>query len=145
MKTRKKRLSVLMLYLIIIGVVLIAFTTSCSKSKGDNNNANFSGTYYGALATGLYSEADTIAIPATTSSSIVMNTRTGRGSIYSIHGTINGNALTIASQSVTIPTQEATYTVSGTGILTNSTLVIHYAFVSSSNATTNLIFTGDKK
>ncbi len=144
MKTRKKRLSVITLCLIIIGVVLIAFTTSCSKSKSDNN-ANFSGTYYGALATGLYSEADTIAIPGTTSSSIVMNTRTGRGSIYSIHGTINGNALTIASQSVTIPSQETTYTVSGTGTLTNSTLVIHYAFVSSSNATTNLTFTGDKK
>ena len=134
-----------MLCLIIIGVVLIAFTTSCSKSKSDNNNANFSGTYYGALASGLYSEADTIVITASSSSAITMKTRTGQGSAYIINGTVNGSALNIASQSVVIPSLEATYTVSGTGNLTNSNLVIHYAFVSTSNATTNFTFTGIRK
>ena len=134
-----------MLCLIIIGVVLIAFTTSCSKSKSDNN-ANFSGTFYGALASGLYSEADTIVITNSSSSAIVMKTRTGRGSTYTINGTVNGSALNIASQSVYIPSSEATYTVSGSGNLTdNSNLVIHYAFVSTANATTNLTFTGIRK
>lgn len=145
MKTRKKRLSVIMLCLIIIGVVLIAFTTSCSKSKSDINNANFSGTYYGGLASGLYSEADTIVITASSFSAIVMKTRTGLGSAYTINGTVNGSTLTIASQSVAIPSSEATYTVSGTGSLTNANLVIHYAFVSATNATTNLTFTGIRK
>lgn len=145
MKARTKKLSASMLSLIITGIALIIFVISCSKSDNKNNNANFTGTYYGALVTGLYSEADTIVITASSSSAVVMKTRTGRGSAYTINGTVNGSALNIASQSVVIPSSEATYTVSGTGSLTNSSLVIHYAFVSAANATTNLTFSSIRK
>jgi hypothetical protein len=122
-------------------VILIAFT-SCKKSN--DNGSSFAGSYYGTLISGMYSEADTISIPSGSSSSITMNSKTGIGSTYSIHGTVSGNNLTIASQSVTVSGLGNTYTVSGTGTLSNSTLVIHYNFVSASNVSTSWTFTGSK-
>jgi hypothetical protein len=129
--------------LVIILLGLITAINACKKSSDDNGN-NFAGTYPGTISSGIYSEADTITIPSGSSSTITMNTRTGIGSTYSISGTTSGNTVTIPSQSVTISNLGATYTVTGTGTLSNSTLVIHYSFVSASSVTTNWTFNGSK-
>ena len=144
MKNRMKKLSASKVSLIIIAVTLIAFAPSCKKSS-TNTNTIFTGNYYGTLVTGFYSEADTIVITAgSTSSDVVLNTRTGRGSTYTIYGTVSGSTLNIASQQVTVASLGTTYTVHGSGGLKNTTLSISYVFVSPSLATTNLTFNGTR-
>lgn len=136
-----------------IAIALMALISSCKKSPNDDDDNNnptpsqniFSGIYYGTFSKGSFSEADTIVIPATTSSDIVMNSRTERGSVYSIKATTDGSNFTIPSQSVTVATLGGTYTVTGTGTLSNSNLVIKYIFVTSAGSSSNWTFTGTKQ
>lgn len=145
MKTHMKKSLVSMAALIIIATTLIVFGTTCSKSSNDVANADFTGTFCGALVSGSYNEADTIIIPASSTSAIVMNTRTGIGSTYTIYGTISGSTVNITSQPVFISSLNATYQVSGSGALSNANLVINYAFVNASNVTSHWTFTGTRK
>ena len=143
MKNKMMKLSAYTISLIIIAVMLVAFGSSCKKTS---DNASFTGTYYGTLGTGLYSEADTVIITTgTTSTSVVMVSKTSRGSIYTINGTVSGSQLNIPSQQVYIASSAATYTTSGSGTLTNSKLVINYVFTSTSGTSNSLTFTGAKK
>ena len=137
----KKRIS-----LIVLAFALIAFASSCKKSSDNNSgpdaNAAFIGTYYGTLVTaGIISNTDTITIVAGgNSTSIVMNSRTGAGSVYSTTGTVSGNNITIASQQVYVPSRNETYTVTGSGTLNSPSLQIDMTFGS-----TGLSFTGTKR
>jgi hypothetical protein len=144
MKTNMKMQLATKVSLIMILITVIALAFSCKKSKDDITNADFAGKYNGRLAYSSYSEADTITIPSSTSAAIVMNSKTSVGSSYSINGTVSGNTVTIASQSVYIASLGASYTVTGTGTLSNKTLVISYKFVNSGNVSTNWTFTGTK-
>ena len=130
--------------LITIFMSVLSLATSCKKSD-NNNSPSIPGTYYGSLTSGAYTEADTIVIPSSGSSSIVMTSRTGTGSVYSINGTTSGASITIASQSVYIPSLSANYTVTGSGALASSTLTLNYAFKSAAGTTTNFVFTGTKQ
>lgn len=129
----------------VMAIAFITFTMSCSKSSNNNNTNVFPGTYYGTITVGSYTEGDTIVIPASTTSSVVLNSKTAMGSSYAINGTANGSALTIPSQSVYIASLNGTYTVVGTGNLSNSTLTLSWTFTSAANVTTNSSFTGTKK
>jgi len=80
--------------LVIIAIALILFVTACSKSSTSTPNANFAGTYFGNLVVSGVSVTDTITIPistpvSATSDMIDMNSRTGRGSIYTIDATVS--------------------------------------------------------
>jgi hypothetical protein len=127
---------------IILLVAIIGFTTSCKKKN--DNTPSFAGTYNGTLTKTLYSEADTITI-SVSGSAAVMVSKTAAGSTYTINGTVSGTNMTIASQSVYIPSPSATYTVSGTATLNNSTLVINYVFVSATSSSSNWTFNGTKQ
>ncbi|MFI5185279.1 MAG: hypothetical protein ACHQF0_00985 [Chitinophagales bacterium] len=142
MKISIKKLSVLRISLVITAIVLILFA-SCSKSK--STDVTFMGTYYGTMGSGLYNESDTIAITAGISSAVTMISRTGIGSSYSINGAVSGASLNIPSQSVYVASLDGTYTVSGSGNLAGSALVINYVFISPTNSTTNWTFTGTRK
>lgn len=137
--------------LVVMAIALMAVIPSCKKSSNDDDNNIppsqniFSGIYYGTFSKGTFSEADTIVIPATTSSDIVMNSRTERGSVYSIKATTDASNFTIPSQSVTVATLGGTYTVTGTGTLSNSNLVIKYTFVTSAGSSSNWTFNGTKQ
>jgi hypothetical protein len=142
MNSRIKKLQALKMSLIIIAIALISFATSCKKA---DSSVNFTGTYYGTFSSWFYSESDTITIPASSSSAVVINSMTGSGSLYSINATVSGSSLSIASQSVFVPSLNATYQVTGSGTLNNSTLVIDYVFVNSGNTTSDWTFTGTKR
>ena len=127
---------------LVIAIGLIALATGCSKT---GNNTSFTGTYIGTLGMNLYTEPDTIAITAgSTSTAIVMASKTGTGSNYTINATTSGSTLNIPSQSVFVPSLNTTYTVTGSGTLNGSTIKITYVFVSSSNTTYNWSFSGTK-
>lgn len=148
MKSKMKKLFTPTVGLIIIAIVFICFANSCSKS-GNNNatdaNAAFIGTYYGTLVIGSYSNVDTMAIVGgSNGSSIIMNSRTGAGSHYSINGTVSGNAVTIASQSVYVDSYDETFTVSGSGTLSSPGLQVSMKFISPGSLTTYPTFTGTK-
>lgn len=139
----KNKTTISKLYFIIVTVAIIVSAMSCSKSSTGNNTNVFSGTYYGSLVIGSYSEDDTVTIPSTTSVNIVINSKTEQGSTYSINGTVSGTTVNIPSQQVYVTGLNSTYTVSGSGSLNNnSALVLNYTFVGSS--TTHLTFTGTK-
>lgn len=142
MKIKSKKSPVFIIGTVVVAITMATFS-SCHKS---DSNTSFTGTYYGTLATGIISEADTITITAgNTSSDIVMNSKTDRGSTYTITGTVNGKQLNIPSQQVYVANLSATYTVTGSGSLDNSTLTINYAFESSSQSYTYLTFNGTKQ
>jgi|GEM_PF-1261644 len=149
MNTRIDKLSAGRSRSIMIALALTTFAFACKKSNNDTkSNPSTSpviGTYYGNLSVGSYVEPDTIVIQAGSGSSVVMSSKTGTGSAYSINGTASGNTISITSQSVYVPSLNATYTVTGSGTLANSTMVINYVFVSSSHVSTNSTFTGQKQ
>ncbi len=142
MKNQMTKLSLATVSVIIITVSLITFGMSCKKSS---DNANFTGTYTGTLVTGLFSEGDTVIISAgSTSSSVVMQSKTARGSTYTIEGTVTGSSLNIPSQQVYVSSLAATYTTTGSGSINNSALVINYTFTSTGGTSTNFVFNGTK-
>ena len=130
-----------------IVVMLLLFAAGCSKTNKDNSS--FSGTYIGTLSVGLYSAADTVIVTTgSSSSSIVMTSHTGQGSVYAINATTSGHSLDIPSQSLYVSTYSNNYTVTGSGNLSGSslkTLNLSYTFVSPTNSTTYLSFQGDKQ
>jgi hypothetical protein len=127
------------LSLMIIAVALVIYGSSCNKSSS-NNNADFTGTYIGTLVTPLLTEGDTVIITAgSTSSAVVMYSKTARGSTYTINGTVSGTTLNIPSQLVYVASLNATYTTTGGGSLNGSTITINYSFSGNS-----LTFTGTK-
>ena len=117
-------------YFFLMLPALILFIASCSKSSTSPGNANFAGTYNGNILISGISTADTITIPASSTSTIVMNSRTATGSNYSISATVSGTTLTIlTSPPQTITTGLGSYTATGNGTLINSdSLVINYSF-----------------
>jgi len=127
--------------LLLFAIAIMAFS-ACSKS-GSGSSVSFTGTYAGSLKYLAYSETDTISIPASNSSAIVMNTKTGLGSSYSINGTVSGSNVTITSQTISV--LGTTYTVTGNGTLTGSTLVINYVYVNSAKVSYDWQFTGTKQ
>lgn len=149
MNTRIKKLFAGKYSLVIVALALITFAISCKKSSKNDTSTpstpSVVGTYYGTLSIGAYTEADTIVIQSGSGSEIVMVSKTESGSGYTINGTADGNNISIPSQSVYVPALNATYTVTGSGALTNSTLVINYVFVSSTHVSTNTTFTGKKQ
>lgn len=131
-------------------IIAIAFVTmlasSCKKSSSSNDADALVGTYYGTLVTsGIYSSPDTIVITKSSNSSIVMNSRTGAGSVYTVNGSVSGKNITMASQQVTVPSLSETFTVTGTGNLNGSTLQIDMVFVTSGSSSYNLSYTGTKQ
>jgi hypothetical protein len=140
-----------------MAIAAIALTTlagACSKSSNNNNttttttnaNAAYLGTFIGTHTDGTGTYADTMVITAGSSSSaIVMSSRTSTGSDYVINGAVSGNAMTIASQQVYISVYSTTYTVTGTGALSGSTLTTSTTYVSPANVTTHWAFTGTKQ
>jgi len=140
-----KKLSAVKISLIITAIALIAFAASCSKSSSGIATVSFYGTYIGSLTYQTFTEADTISIPPNPGnpSIIVMNTKTGLGSTYTINGNVSGSSVTIASQSIAI--SGTTYTVTGSGFLSGSNLVIDYVFVSANKTTYDWDFNGKKQ
>ena len=140
MKNTIQKLSVTRVSLIIVAITLIIFASSCSKSS--TSNADFTGTYYGTLiVSGVITESDTIVITnGSTSSSIVMFSKTSRGSTYTVNGTVSGNLLNVPSQSVYVAALTTTYAVNGTGSLNGTSLSINETW--SGNA---LSFNGTKQ
>ncbi len=140
----KKRIS-----LFVLAFALIAFAISCKKSSdnsGTDANKVFVGNYYGTLVTGgTYTDADTMVITASGSSGIVMNSKTGRGSTYSITGNVSGNSITISSQSVYVASYGYSFTVSGSGTLSGTNLQVNMTFVSPTSVSTGLVFSGTKQ
>lgn len=131
--------------LIIVTSLLVTFAVSCKKS--DSEKITFTGTYFGTLTMGFYSEADTIAISAgSTSTAVVMTSQTEAGSTFTLNGTVDGTNLTIPEQSVYDSHLNETYTVSGTGTLDNQTgsLIINYKYVTSSSSIYYWQFNGIK-
>jgi hypothetical protein len=132
-------------------IIAIAFTftmlaSSCKKSSSSDDADALVGTYYGTLITSsVYSSPDTITITKSSSSSIVMNSRTGAGSVYTVNGSVSGKNITIASQQVTVPSLSETFTVTGSGNLSGSTLALNMVFVTSGSSTYNLSFSGTKQ
>jgi len=132
---------------IVVAFAFIMLISSCKKSSSNDSNKAFIGTYYGTLTTsGIYTSADTIVITAgSSSSSIVMNSRTGAGSVYTIDGSVNDKNITISSQQVKVPSLSETFTVTGSGNLNGSALQLNMVFVNSSSTSYNLNFTGTKQ
>ncbi len=130
--------------LIIVTGLLVTFAVSCKKS--DTEKITFTGTYYGTLTMGFYSEADTISIVAGSSTSVEMTSQTEAGSTFTLNGTVDGTDLTIPEQSVYDSHLNETYTVSGTGTLDNQTgsLIINYKYVTSSSSIYYWQFNGIK-
>jgi len=121
------------------------FASSCKKSSSSNDADALVGTYYGTLVTqGVYTSDDTITITKSSSSSIVMNSRTGAGSVYNVTGSVSGKNITIASQQVTVPSLSETFTVTGTGNLSGSTLALSMTFVTG-GSTYDLSYSGTKQ
>lgn len=132
--------------IIVIALAFIMLANSCKKSSNSNDADAFVGTYYGTLVTsGIHSSTDTIVITKSSSSSIVMNSRTGAGSVYSVTGSVSGKNITIASQQVAVPSLNETFTVTGSGNLSGATLGLSMLFVSSGSSSYNLSFTGTKQ
>ena len=126
---------------LVIAVALMGLASGCSKS----GNPDFTGTYIGTLSLGSYTEADTIIVAqGSSSSAIVMTSKTGAGSTYIINGTTSGSAVNIPSQSVYVNTLSTTYTTTGSGTLSGSTLTLNYLFVSPANTNYNWSFKGTK-
>ena len=126
--------------LFVVGIILVVFATSCSKSS--TTTPSFIGTYYGKIG-GSLGNGDTIIITAGgSSSSVVMVSRTSIGSVYTIDGTVSGTALTIPLQAYTYYT--ATDTVQGSGTLSGSTLSINFIF-SNASGVNNLNFLGTRQ
>jgi len=141
MINRLKKLSISLLSL-VIACVLIGFATGCSKSS----NPNFTGTYIGKASLGSYTEADTIIVTVgSNSSAIIMESKTGAGSTYVIDATTSGSSINIPSQSVYVNTLSTTYTTTGSGNLSGSTLNLNYLFVSPTNTSYNWSFSGTKQ
>ena len=136
-KNIKLSMATFSLILITIGLITL---TSCGKSS--SNNVNFNGTYYGTLiVSGVITEADTIVITSgSTSSSVVMNSKTSRGSSYTVNGTVSGNTLNVPSQQVYVASLSTTYTVTGSGSLVGSTLKVNESWSGNS-----LNFTGTRQ
>jgi len=131
--------------MITLAMILAMFGVSCKKNSDDN--IIFQGTYVGTLSMGFYSEPDTISITSgSSSSSVVMNSRTGAGSTFSLNGTVSGAKLSIPEQSVYDSNLNTTYTVSGSGTLSNNnnSLLINYIYVTSSSTTYYWDFSGTK-
>jgi hypothetical protein len=79
------------------------------------------------------------------SSSVVMVSKTSRGSTYTIAGTVNGSSLSIPSQSIYVPSLSMNFTVSGSGSLNGSTLTTNQIWVSPSQTSYHYNFTGTKQ
>jgi len=140
MKKVIKNLSPAKICLIIATIALVTCGSSCKKST-ETNSANFTGTYVGTLVASFVTEGDTVVITqGSTSGSVIMNSKTARGSTYTINGTVNGNSLNIPSQQVYVASLGSTYTTIGSGSLSGNTLTISYSF--SGNG---LTFTGTKQ
>ena len=131
--------------IIAIAFASTMFASSCKKSSSSNDADALVGTYYGTLVTqGVYTSDDTITITKSSSSSIVMNSRTGAGSVYNVTGSVSGKNITIASQQVTVPSLSETFTVTGTGNLSGSTLALSMTFVTG-GSTYDLSYSGTKQ
>jgi hypothetical protein len=122
-----------------IAIVLAVFATSCSKST---SSPDFIGTYYGVIG-GTGGNNDTIVITqGSSSSAILMASKTSIGSVYNINGTVSGSSLSIPLETFTL---NATMdTVIGSGGLSGSTLTINYRF-SNTSGVNNYTFTGTKQ
>ncbi|MBS1689023.1 MAG: hypothetical protein JSS96_09880 [Bacteroidetes bacterium] len=84
--------------IIAVGFACIMLAGSCKKSSSSNDADALVGTYYGTLVTsGIYSSADTVTITKSGNSSIVINSRTGAGSVYTINGSVSNKNVTISS------------------------------------------------
>jgi len=129
--------------LFLVALTMVLFATSCSKST-TNPNAPYIGTFIGTIGAGGVNFGDTMNITTgSTSSSVIMLSKLSNGTSYTLNGTVNGNTMTIASQTISI--YSGTDTVTGTGALASPALNINYAFVSSATGTINWSFSGTKQ
>jgi len=141
------------LNMVVAAIALTTLACACSKSSNNNNNNNntnpnaaYLGTFIGSHTDGVGTYADTMVITAGSSSSaIIMSSRTSTGSDYVITGTVSGTSMAIASQPVYISVYATTYTVTGSGALSGSTLTTNTTYVSPTNVSTHWSFTGTKQ
>jgi hypothetical protein len=126
----------------IVGLILIMFAASCSKTT--NPNAAFIGIYFGNETAGPNSYADTLTITAgSTSSAVILLAKTSLGSSYTINGTVSGTTLTLPYQTFNYYSMVDTLTT-GTGALTGSNLTINYTIKTPTNSI-NWNYTGIKQ
>jgi hypothetical protein len=139
MKKMIKSWSVQSICMIAITIALVTLEYSCKKTE--TNNTDFTGTYVGTLVTPYLSEGDTVIVSAGSSAAqVVMVSHTARGSVYTINGTVSGTTLNIPSQQVYVASMGSTYTTTGGGGLSGTTLTINYSF-----SGTNMTFTGARQ
>lgn len=125
-----------------LGIILIVIALSFSSSCKKNANNEFLGTYPGKLILVVKGDTtlDTLIITAGNSSNSLIVTEKAQGAIAT--ATVNSNAITVPSQTVSV--KGGVYPLSGSGSLNGKTITFTFS-EEISGVFVNSIFTGTKE